>query len=150
MDFKNENEMQEMFAGIHSMFKTVDGEVSEEEKKASIAQFKSNYKRGIIQLPTLKVPEDMGDNMPSDMPEGLDGLSEMLGGGGDLSEEDKAQMDFMKNMMGRFVVKVHAPGPIQFTNDVNAEINGNTVVFKKSILEFGQGSDQGRIIKFGK
>ena len=152
MKFKDEDEMQEMLAGMNEAFSKREGaEMSDSDKKQSIAQFKSNYKRGIIQLPSLKVPDDLGDNMPGEMPGGLDELGGLFGGAnGEQSEEDKAQMDFMKNMLGKIIVKVHAPGPIQFTNDPNAEIYGNTVIFKKSIMEFGQGPEQGRIIKFGK
>ena len=120
------------------------------DRNETIDRFKSNYKRGIIQLPAMKIPDDMGDNMPEEMPGGLDQLGGLLGGADGQSEEDKAQMDFMKNMLGKIVVKVHTPGPVQFTNDPDAEIYGNTVIFKRSILDIGKGPEQGRIVKFEK
>ncbi len=64
--------------------------------------------------------------------------------------EDPEFIEFMKMMFGgKLTTVVHAPGKIEFTNDMHAIISGNTVTFEDDMMQVLKGEGFGdRLIKF--
>ena len=116
------------------------------DKEVLARQYQKNFKRGIFQLPAFKMPDKLPGKAPEGAGEDLGGL--LKSSDGEMSDEEKAKMNLMKAMFGNVVVKIHLPGPVEFTNDPDAEIIGNTVIFKKSIIDFFKEENKDRIVKF--
>ena len=103
--------------------------------------FKTDLNNGIIQLEALDI-EEMKDDPEFD---------EMITAIEDPANSENPEMMEMFSMMfgGDIETIVHAPGKIIFTNDLNAQIDGNTVTFNDNLLEMiKSGKSLARVIKF--
>ena len=91
-----------------------------------------NLKQKFVKMPLMYMDsKEMGENMGMDPEEDMGFSPEMF-----------------KAMMGNSVTHVHLPGKVMFTNDPEAEINGNTVVFKRSLFDVFEGKGEQRLIKY--
>ncbi len=140
-EFQNENSFEELMDPIQKQASRSDTLAQQ------ILQFKEDLvidmERGIIRLPHMKPPTNLPEDTPDDLNIGLESLQG--------EDEESVQMqEMLQTMMGNIVTKVHLPGKVQFTNDPNAEIDGNTVIFKRSIFSFTmEDSITPWLIKFG-
>ena len=105
--------------------------------------FDADMKNGIIRLEGIDLEELKNDPDMADMFAQMEDPE---------TANDPEFMMFMEMMFGNdseFIV--HAPGKIEFTNDPNAEVNGNTAIFRDKFLEVVKsGKSNAKIIKFKK
>ncbi len=119
------------------------GNEDKEDYNAMFKNFDIDMSNGIIRIPGMDI-----DGLKDD-PE----FEQMLA---ELEDPDKSEdpqfLEFMKMMFGgEKETIVHAPGEILFTSDMDAKIDGNTVIFKDDILEvLKSGVSNDRIIRFEK
>jgi len=135
--FKSEAHLNEIFEVMQSVKEDDAGD--EEQFRNMVIDYKFDLKRGIIQLPGMdlsKLEED---------PE----FGQIMGSLDSLSTADPEKMEMFEMLFGgETKLIVHAPGKIQFTNDMNAVIDGNTVTFTNNLMEMIQSKKSiDRIIK---
>ena len=88
-----------------------------------------DLKNGTVIIPEQDISDKLGE-------EDL-GLDDMGLGGENSEEEDEEMMEMMSMMFGEIGLKYiyHLPGPVEFTSDPEAIIEGNMVTFKISFLD---------------
>jgi len=94
-----------------------------------------DYKKGFVIIPAQDIDDELGDQM----------------GDEDMDLEDEETKMMMNMMFGDSEVKsiYHLPGPVEFTNDANAIINGSTVTFTVSFIELMEMKEiPKRVIKY--
>ena len=140
-EFDSEESLEEMMDPIQKQTSRSDTLAQE------ILKFKQDLvidvEKGIVRLPHLTPPANLTDDAPADLNLGLENLQ------GD-DEESQQMQAMLETMMGKIVTIVHLPGKVEFTNDPDAKINGNTVIFNRSLYSFA-GNDNLKhwLIKFG-
>jgi len=128
LEFDDSSEFDEFFSedseGGFSLAPQEDGSVFE------LGRF--DHEQKYVVLPILKVD---GDELAEES-----GMGEM--------GKDEEEMAFLENMFGYSITTVHMPGKIVFTNDSDAEVDGRTVVFRRSLFAFFGDEAEQRIIKY--
>lgn len=138
-DFKNVEEANQMLIGMAESM----NDNKELEEAAGFKDLVWNSDINFVKLPLISPPDKLGEEAPGGMGEELDGLM-----GESDSEEDKQMKEMMKEMLGKVVTVVHLPGPVEFTNEMDAEIEGNTVTFRRSIIHLMEKNRSQKVIKW--
>jgi len=120
------------------ILETADSFMSEAdpEKETKFSKFFNDnaeivdLKNGTVIIPEQDISDQLGDE---DL--GMGDLG--LGGEGENEEDDEEMMAMMSMMFGEMGLSYiyHLPGPVEFTNDPKAIIEGNTVTFKLPLME---------------
>jgi len=81
-----------------------------------------DYKKGIVIIPEQEIDDDM---------------SEGLGGDEDINLDDPQEKAMFEMMFGSSGITsiYHLPGEVEFSNDRNAKIEGNTITFFTSMMD---------------
>ncbi len=118
--------------------------MGDDDMNKIFADYKVDYKNGVYRMP----PMDLMSEIEND-PE----MVEIFGNIDSLAQADPEAMMMFEMMFGNSTkTKIHLPGKVQFTNDMNAKIDGNTVIFEDNVIEIMKsGKKPGeRLIKFKK
>ena len=80
-----------------------------------------DYKKGIVTIPAQDLSDELGEGLGSD----------------EMDMEDEESKMMIKMLFGDSGMKstYHLPGPVEFTNDHTAVINGNSVTFNISMMD---------------
>jgi len=138
IEYKNQNHLNQIFTTMKEMKKS--GEKAEEQFDNMNIEYTIDVKRGIVQLPGMDISELEND------PE----FAQIMGSIDSLETTDPESMMLFEMMFGgESKTIVHLPGKIEFTNDMHAEIDGNTVTFRDNMMEMIKAKkSKDRIIKF--
>jgi len=145
ISYKNMDELAELLK-VMSESKGEQGGMAAmmggDDMNKMFVDYKVDYKHGVYRMPPMDVMSEI-ENDPE--------MSKMFGSLDSLALADPEGMEFFEMMFGgSSKTKIHLPGKVQFTNDMNAKIDGNTVIFEDNILEIMKsGKKPGeRLIKF--
>ena len=141
MVYDSAKELEEIIKGMNEANPEGGGMGDQEDKLSEMfGKFDTDLKNGIVRIEGIDT-EDEDDPFMQEMMEELNNPEKA---------EDPEFIEMMKMLLGgETKTIVHVPGKILFTNYPDAEIKGNTVIFKDDILDMMKnGKDGVKIIKF--
>lgn len=140
IEYKNQNHLKQIFSTMKEMKQ--GGEQAEEQYDNMNIEYTIDSKRGIVQIPGMDMTELENDPEFAQIMGSLDSLE---------TADPESMMLFEMMFGGESKTIVHLPGKVEFTNDMHAEINGNTVTFRDNMLEMIKSKkSKDRIIKYKK
>ncbi len=104
---------------------------TEEDLQMMFVQANTDIKNKVIRIPRIDIVAELqkSGELTEEMMNDIDSIR-IMKEQADMSEDGKEMMMMMEMMFGNQAqTVVHAPGQILFTNDSNAKIDGNKVVF---------------------
>ncbi len=146
--YQSPEHLDQVFDAFHDVMKKSVNKYSgqhplEKDYFHLFKNFNADIENGIITIKGMDMSKADRDPMMEQMLEQLRN---------DEGADSPEFLKFMKMMFGdEKETIVHAPGDILFTSDMDAVIDGNTVIFKDDILEvLKSGVSNDRIIRFEK
>jgi len=138
VEFDSAEQMNEIFNSMKTM--KGGGPDSEDQFENMKIDYSFDIKNGIIRIPGMDLSELEND------PE----FSQIMGSMDSLDTADPEKMEMFEMLFGgETSLIIHAPGNVQFTNDMDAVIDGNKVTFTDNLIEIIKSKKSlDRVIKF--
>lgn len=149
IDYDNDNQLEDLLTELGSLQEENPngGGMGREDLEKTFANQEVDFKNGIVRIQRSNLMADMEEQglLDAETKAQLDSL-QYLG-------EDIEGLNLLKEMLNADLkTKYYLPGKVQFTNDRNAIIEGNSVIFKDNIWEALLNGEkietQDRIIKY--
>jgi len=150
MEYENEEQVEEFFKEMARLDESGQAASSQNEIKEMLTNYSTDLSNGIVRIPITDAFSDLEEKglLDEETKLQLDSIQQKL-----LMEDDIEGLSFFKSIVN-FDVKTiyHVPGEIEYTNDQDANIDGNTVTFTDNMWDQLIGNKPSglkeRVIKF--
>lgn len=157
MEYKSEDELNDMmalFAEIDAKKNDVNPALAMQEEGIGgmFNAIQVDYDRGIFKMKGTDMEEMRNDPEFEEMLLTLDSIEmkkEQLAAGEELDGESKMALEMLEMMFGgETMVKIHLPDDVQFTNRVDAQIDGNTVIYNDVMMDVLRKGSKDLVVKY--